>query len=132
MNQYHEFHVELLKQTYNQLLSHYPFTTEELMIEQQDFLDDFVALIDLCQKQSEDATEKGQHFCTGWVRTYSDLTPLLPRDLLWYFGGDCLHYMPDDEIVQFQYLDEIRHEALSAGKEFDYPSERSRVFKLQH
>ena len=132
MNQYHEFHVELLKQTYNQLLSHYPFNTEELMIQQQDFLDDFVALIDLCQKQSEDATEKGQHFCTGWVRTYSDLTPLLPRDLLWYFGGDCLHYMPDDEIVQFQYLDEIRHEALSAGKEFDYPSERSRVFKLQH
>src|SRR6056297_1230822 len=38
--------------------------------------------------------------------TYPEIAPLLPRQLLWFFGGDCLHFMPDDEIAQFQELEE--------------------------
>jgi len=130
MNQYHAFHIELLKQTYNELLSHYPFNAKDLMPQQQEYLDDFVALIDICQNMGESYIEKGQNFCSTWIRAYPELTPVLPRDLLWFFGGDCLHYMPDEEIDQFQHLDEMRYAADSANIDFDYPSERAKLFKL--
>lgn len=34
--------------------------------------------------------------------TYPDFAPTLPRELLWFFGGECLHYMPDEEIAEFE------------------------------
>ena len=40
--------------------------------------------------------------------TYPDFAPTFPRELLWFFGGDCLHYMPDEEIATFQQLEELR------------------------
>jgi hypothetical protein len=46
--------------------------------------------------------------------------PLLNRDLLWFFGGNCLHYMPDDEISFYQQLEELRFSAEEAGNGFDY------------
>ncbi|WP_414673681.1 PA2817 family protein, partial [Marinimicrobium sp. UBA4209] len=48
----------------------------------------------------------------------------------WYFGGDCLHYMPDEEIAKYQLLDERRHEAIAEGREFSYEHERAKVFGL--
>ena len=27
------------------------------------------------------------------------LAPAFPRELLWFLGGDCLHLMPDEEIL---------------------------------
>jgi hypothetical protein len=59
------------------------------------------------------------------------LAPVLPRELLWYFGGDCLHYMPDDELAVFQQLDEMRTEAAAAGEELDYQQARAKLLKLQ-
>ena len=132
MNQYHQFHLELLKQTYNELLGHYPFNAKDIMAQQQEYLDEFVALIDLCQDLGDNYVEKGQSFCCTWIRAYPDLTPVLPRDLLWFFGGDCLHYMPDEEIVLFQRLDELRYEADSASLEFNYPAQRAKLFNLLH
>lgn len=132
MIQYHQFHIELLKQTYNQLLSHYPFNESELLPQQQEFLDEYLDLIEMCQNQTQGYVEKGQNFCANWIRGYADLAPLLPRDLLWFFGGDCLHYMPDEEINQFQQLDEMRYAASSNNLEFDYPAERAKLFNLLH
>ncbi|NQZ32107.1 MAG: dehydrogenase [Oceanospirillaceae bacterium] len=132
MNLYHQFHIELLKQTYNQLLRHYPFNAADLMLQQQEFLDEYAALIELCQNQTVGYVEKGQSFCASWIRGYPDLAPLLPRDLLWFFGGDCLHFMPDEEIVVFQRLDEMRHEALSNNTDFNYPLERAKLLNLLH
>lgn len=34
--------------------------------------------------------------------TYPDFAPTFPRELLWFFGGECLHYMPDEEIAEFE------------------------------
>ena len=49
---------------------------------------------------------------------------LIPRDLLWYFGGDCLHFMPDDEIAQYQLLDEHRADVEARGEVFDWQQAR--------
>ncbi|MDG2273028.1 MAG: PA2817 family protein [Halioglobus sp.] len=40
--------------------------------------------------------------------TYPEFSPTFPRQLLWFFGGNCLHYMADDEIVEFQQLETAR------------------------
>lgn len=48
------------------------------------------------------------------------LAALVPRDLLWYLGGECLHFMPDDEIERFSDLDEQRRQAATAGDALDW------------
>jgi hypothetical protein len=52
---------------------------------------------------------------------------MVPRDLLWFFGGDCLHYMPDEEIGLFQELDERRHQAELDGAPFDWNQEKQLI-----
>jgi hypothetical protein len=59
------------------------------------------------------------------------IAPAFPRELLWFLGGDCLHYMPDEELQQFQQLDEMRIEAASRDEIFDYPQARAKLLKLQ-
>lgn len=63
--------------------------------------------------------------------TYPDFAPTLPRELLWFFGGDCLHFMPDDEIALYQQLDDQRTEAASRGEIFDLRAARAKLLKLQ-
>ena len=84
----------------------------------------------LPQQQGNEYAEEGQALMYQSIAAYPHLTPLLPRDLLWHFGGDCLHFMPDEEIDRFQQLDEQRHEAEQAGQDFDYERERARVLGL--
>ena len=57
--------------------------------------------------------------------TYPDLAPTLPRELLWFLGGDCLHFMPDDEIALFQQLDDLRSQEAAGGDTLDIESARS-------
>ena len=63
--------------------------------------------------------------------TYPDFAPAFPRDLLWFFGGDCLHYMPDEEIDQFQQLDAMRRRAAAQGERLNLRDARAKVLKLQ-
>ena len=62
---------------------------------------------------------------------FADLTPLFPRDILFFLGGDCLHYMPDEEIQAYQALDELRYSAESQGKSFDWETSKQSLKKLQ-
>ena len=59
------------------------------------------------------------------------LAPRVPRDLLWFFGGECLHFMPDEELAMFQLLDDMRLEAASAGEQMDYQEAKANLLKLQ-
>ncbi len=131
MNQYHQFHLELLKQTYNHLLSYSAFNSSDINPQDQEFLDNFIELIEYCENFTDQYIEKGQQICLHWVRAYPDLVPVLPRDLLWFFGGDCLHYMPDEEINQFQQLDELRYDAEAKQQAFNYGEQRTAFFKLE-
>ncbi len=63
--------------------------------------------------------------------TYPDFAPTFPRELLWFFGGDCLHFMPDEEIAVYQQLDEQRIEAARRGEIFDPAAVRAKLLKLQ-
>jgi hypothetical protein len=63
--------------------------------------------------------------------TYPEFAPTFPRQLLWFFGGDCLHYMADDEIAQFQQLEELRLAAAARGELFDWQDTRAKLLNLQ-
>ncbi|WP_075171744.1 PA2817 family protein [Neptunomonas phycophila] len=131
-NSYVSFHIDLLKQTYNHVIQFMPFASQELGEDERSFLEQFTALIEAIEQQSEDVLEQGQALLTRWIRNYPELVPIIPRDLLWYFGGDCLHYMPDEEIDKFQLLDEKRYLAESEGKDFEYARERAVILELAH
>lgn len=87
----------------------------------------FVALADT----SSDLYEVGPALISRLFTTYPDFAPLVPRELLWFFGGDCLHYMPDEEIEQFQRLENLRHEAAARGDTLDLRDARAKLLNLQ-
>jgi len=106
-----------------------PFNTESLAGNDAECL----ALLDeLCEttNNSDSFNARGQQLVSRIVAGYSHLTPYLHRDLFWFFGGDCLHYMPDEEIAQYQRLDERRYELESQGQAFHWEDERAKVFGL--
>lgn len=63
--------------------------------------------------------------------TYPDFAPTFPRDLLWFLAGECLHFMPDEEIEAYQQLDEMRADAAAQGKVLDLRQARANLQKLQ-
>ena len=73
----------------------------------------------------------GTALTTRLFETYPDLAPLFPRQLLWFFGGDCLHYMPDEEIAHFQQLEDERLAAAARGEVYSLPRARAKLLKLQ-
>ncbi|MFT7387654.1 MAG: hypothetical protein ACI8VC_000895 [Candidatus Endobugula sp.] len=126
--QYLKHHVDLLQEFKAASASFPPLSstlTETSKGDEHDFgeNDEWIATLDqLCQMHgySESMNEKGQWLISRIVSTYSHLMPILNRDLLWFFGGNCLHYMPDEEIALYQQLDELRFSAENAGHDFNY------------
>ena len=62
---------------------------------------------------------------------FPDFVPIFPRDLLWFFGGECLHFMPDEEIDAYQQLEQQRLDAAARGETLDMRSARANLLKLQ-
>lgn len=73
----------------------------------------------------------GPGLVTRLFTTYPDFAPTFPRDLLWFLGGECLHFMPDEEIEEHQQLTELRTEAASRGEQIDLTAARAKLLKLQ-
>jgi len=123
------YHRELLNQLLSALKQQMPFCSDNLNENEHNFLE---SLTTLCTQMndSEDDVFKGQELLCKIIANYSHLTPLIARDLLWFFAGDCLHFMPDDEINSYQQLDELRFEAESKGEQFNYEAARAAIFKL--
>lgn len=124
---YRSFHLNLLSHTYNNLLQNAPFNLADMSTQDEEFLQGMNALIDLGQAGAPEFFEQGQVLLCTLVRNYPDLVPLVARDLFWYLGGECLHHMPDEEIDKFQRLEEMRYEAESEGREFNYEKERALI-----
>ena len=118
---YFDFHQRLLKAFIEQIQLQPPFCLENCSQEDKDFLTE---LNQLPNSGGNDYFIQGQQLLCKVVASYPHLMPLLPRDLLWFFGGDCLHYMPDDEIAVYQRLDEQRQEAQELGQPFSYEKAR--------
>jgi len=73
----------------------------------------------------------GASLVTRLFTTYPDFAPTLPRELLWFLGGDCLHYMPDDEIDTFAQLADLRSAAAARGETLDLCAARAKLLNLQ-
>ena len=78
-----------------------------------------------------DLYAEGPALVSRLFTTYPDFAPTLPRELLWFFGGDCLHYMADDEIDLFQQLEDMRLAAATRGETFDPRAGRAKLLNLQ-
>ena len=104
--QYIHYHVELLKEFNTAIHQQPPFRTPETLTEEDQRFQSVLNTLSTMTRYSEHDNEQGQWLVGRVVSTYFHLMPLLARDLLWFFGGDCLHYMPDDEIDFYQQLDD--------------------------
>lgn len=126
--EYYTYHLELLAAFSAQIQQLPPFNTE---FSSEDDLEFLTALAQL-QKQPQGINflEQGQLAMCRVVGTYPHLMPLLYRDLLWFFGGDCLHFMPDEEIAIFQQLDEQREAAKQQETTFDYKEARAKLLGM--
>ena len=122
-----EFHQRLLADFLNNLKQSVPFNQQELSEDDQSFFD---VLLSLPQLTGEQFLNIGQQCLCRIVSTYSHLMPIVPRDLFWFFGGDCLHYMPDDEIAKFQQLEDLRYEAAQNNESVNYEELRARALGL--
>ncbi|MDH1010264.1 dehydrogenase [Pseudomonas nicosulfuronedens] len=87
------------------------------------FLERFDELLVELPRDPEGAQYLGQDLISQIFHRYPQIAHLIPRDLLWFFGGDCLHYMPDEELQMYQQLDERRFEAEENGEPFDWNRE---------
>jgi hypothetical protein len=119
---FHQFHLNLLKLGYNNLIKQQPFdqSEDEYSAEADELLALFQETITLYQEHASEAFDLGQVLMTRLVRNYPQLTQLFARDLLWLFGGDCIHYLADEEIGEFQALDEARYVKEAQNEPYDY------------
>ncbi|MBY4675438.1 PA2817 family protein [Marinobacterium arenosum] len=124
---YRSFHLNLLSHAYNNLLRSHPFDDDAMSAEDADFLQGLHDLIEAGQSEQADFIDRGQALLATLVRRYPEHVPLVPRDLFWFFGGECLHFMPDEEIALFQLLDEQRFDAERAGEPFNYEEARANI-----
>lgn len=121
---YHRYHLALLTSLFDTLraqtvlMAQVPEESNEL------FLERFEELIAQLEAGDQDALYSGQEIICQVISRYPQVAHLIPRDLLWYFGGDCLHFMPDEEIAQYQLLDEHMADATARGEEFNWEQAR--------
>lgn len=111
-----QFHQALIVQFNEQLTIH----KEELDEDDKLFTEQLETLcVDINTADGE--VPLGQSVISTMVARYPQLTPLLPRDLFWYFGGNCLHYIEDKELESFQALEEAFY-ALASSEQITHSS----------
>ena len=88
------------------------------------FLERFDELLTLLPQNPLESQYLGQDLICQVIQRYPQVAHLVPRDLLWFFGGDCLHYMPDEELALYQQLEERRYEAEQKDEPFDWHAEK--------
>lgn len=122
---YIQHHQTLLESLYEYCQTQLPFSSQQASDVDREFM---VAFKALCLSSSTDAdySFNGQSIITRIVGHYQHITPSVSRDLFWYFGGDCLHYMTDAETALYQQLDEALYE--QAG--ISYGEAKASVFQM--
>lgn len=121
-NSYHDYNLALLAHLRSILLA--MGETEQVSEESHAlFLERFDELVMNLQDVPQER-HLGQEMICQVFHRYPQIAHLVPRDLLWFFGGDCLHYMPDEEIELFQRLEERRYEAEQNDEPFDWAMEK--------
>jgi len=115
----------LLKDFLPFLQQGFPSRPEELSVDEQAFIEQLQALITALENNTAQAIFEGQDWLTRLFRNFPNSAPNLGREVLWYFGGDALHFMPDEEIERFQQLEDAMQEG---GENFDYLAAKKAIF----
>lgn len=121
---YHRYHLALLNSLFDTLRAQSVLMTQVPEESNILFLERFEELTAQLEAGDQDALYSGQEVICQVITRYPQVAHMIPRDLLWYFGGDCLHYMPDEEIAQYQLLDEHQADAAARGEEFNWEQAR--------
>lgn len=103
----------------------FPFDQETLDEDEASFVEQLKNLISALENHETDAIFDGQDWLTRLFRNYPTLAPHLGREVLWYFGGEALHFMPDEEITKFQQLEDLM---IEADENFDYLAAKQAIF----
>lgn len=128
-NIYFKHHQALLQDLYTNCKNELPFSSSRANDVDLSFLDSLNRLAN-SPSSNDDYNYLGQTLISRIVSQYSHITPKINRDLFWYFGGDCLHFMSDEEINFYQQLDEMRFDAEQQGEPFDLNLAKTRLQKL--
>lgn len=112
----------LLKEFLNLLKQGVPFNQESLQEDDSTFLDQLSNILSGLESHHPDAIYQGQAWVSRLFRNYPAYAPHLGREVLWYLGGEALHFMPDEEIAKFQLLDDM----VAEGR--DYLEAKTEIF----
>ncbi len=66
----------------------------------------------------------GQDIMCQVIERYPQIAHLVPRDLLWFFGGACFNFLSDEELDMYEALEERRYEAEQNDEPFDWNQEK--------
>ncbi|TYL47745.1 PA2817 family protein [Marinomonas sp. IMCC 4694] len=101
------------------IAEHTPFDQTNLAEEEIDFLKKWDKLMNHIQDSAQDYTFDAQEIVSRFIRCYANLVPLIKRELLWFIGGECLHFLGDEEIALYQQLEDQLYELDSQGVDYD-------------
>jgi hypothetical protein len=119
MNNRLAYHLELLQETLQRLEK---AEERESNAVGEEILQQFRDLIDQLTEHRDSAYDTGQDLFNKIGIHNPQIMPAIDRALFWFFGGNCMHFMTDEEITRFQHLDEMSADAETEGREYDYRS----------
>src|SRR5690606_38309854 len=122
------YNLQLVQAFVEQVEKQLPFIAGDCSADEQQFLSDLRSLHK--EHTEQHYLNTSQPILCRVVVDNPHLCPLLYRDLLPFYDGYWLHFMPDDEIARYQQLDELRYEAMRTESDFSYADERAKCFGL--
>ena len=105
------------------IADHSPFNQENLAEEELDFLEKWDELAKSIQAADGNYTFLAQELLSRFIRCYANLVPLIKRELLWFVGGECLHFLGDEEISLYQELEDRLYEFDNQGEAYSITEE---------
>lgn len=112
---------------HQRIKEHAPFNQPNLAEEELDFLEKWDDLIKCIQDNTHDYSFKAQEILSRFVRCYANLVPLIKRELLWFVGGECLHFLGDEEVTLYQQLEDHLYELDNQSQSYNIFKEISKL-----
>lgn len=125
---YTQFHHHLIQALQTHIVQQPPFTDDTLDELHEMFLTKLEQVVQDPYVE-EDGMLLGSWVITTIINRYPHITPSVPRDLLWFFGSDCMHFLGDEEVEQFQKLQDQLYEAGDPDT-VNYETLRNNALKL--
>ena len=119
MNARNDFILNTFNELKTRINDHFPFDQSPLNEEETDFIEKYNNLLDSIQNKEIDYSFQAQDIIAQFIRCYANLVPLIRRELLWFIGGECLHYLGDEEVSFFQELEDRLYEAEQKSNEIN-------------